>query len=575
MHKIFHKGYVLKNKGLKSSVFFISLIIAFFIIGTIPSLLLYKLSGISLSNGSSLTVVSSFFTPTNLPLYSFFDILYFIPYFSLTYSPLLNILFLISLTVSSILLSIIPRINFFKFENLVLFLTIQALFFILFNPANAPQYLYAVAPLLLLCSIIVKKDHFLIMLSFATMLDFLTLIAWNPTALLGLFFADTYPKLLFYSQTFPSNLVLFLSFLYGSIILILSLEILLRIFKNIKSSSVINKDFYEVSKIDTKFYIKSESRIKYNLGAIVLVTVIVFFLVAPGFSSLPNNYLQMNQINEQKTQPIVSNSNGTQIFTFKPPYLSIVDKNYYNDYNGTILIHSYNPAIYDWFVTNASFPMNIDTVFSESVNFQFEVSDLSLLFASHGNLSGPLYLSIIGKDYSSENLTISSTDFNNTHDIEYIYYNLSGMFNPGNYTIVLSSPSSSQYQIIGSINNEEEYTKQFIKCVANLSINGEVKKGDSLALMVTGYPVFKIGSVILLSRENTSNLVIPIPPTLIQSTLKVTINGTFDCGMELTVYLPSSRYINNWSSNSEELVLGIFMLLSTVVSLVYLIGKIR
>ena len=567
--------YVLKNKGLIPSVFFTFLIIAFFIIGVVPSLLLYKISGISLSNGSTLTVVSSFFAPSNLPFYSFFDFLYFIPFGGLTYSPLLNILFLVSLSVSSILLAIIPRANFFKFENLVLFMTVQALLFILFNPANTPQYLYAAAPLLLLCSIITKKDHLLIMLSFATLLDLLTLITWNPTALLGLFFADTYPVLLSYSETFPFDLVYFLGFLYGLIILIMSLEIIVKIFHNTKITSTDNNKFYYDSNLDTKFYSKSEVRIKYNLTTIILVTVIAFFLVAPGFSHLPDNYLEMNQINEQKTQPVVSSFNGTQIFTFKPPYLSIVDHRYYNEYNGTISIQSYNPAIYEWFATNGSFPVNKDTMLSESVNFPFEVSNLSILLASHGNLSGTLYLSIADEDYLLKNLTISSTNFNNTYNIEYIYYNLSGFYNPGNYTITVSSPSDSTSQILGSVDNIESHTIEFTKYAANLSINGKVQKGDSLALLVNGYPVFKIEETILPLLDNNNNLILPISNTLINSSLEVAINGTFDYGMELTVYLPPSRYINNWSTNPEELVLGTFMLLSTLGSIVYLIRKVR
>ena len=567
--------YILKNKGLKSSVFFTFLVMAFFIVGIVPSLLLYKISGISFGNGSTLTVVSSFFTPNNLPLYSFFDFLYFIPFGGLTYSPLLNILFLLSLSVSSILLAIIPRASFFKFENLILFLTIQALLFILFNPANAPQYLYAAAPFLLLCSIITEKDHLLIMLTFATLLDFLTLITWNPTALLGLFFADTYPKLLSYSQTFPFGLVFFLSFLYGSIILIMSLEVMFRIFHKTKCTYTDNNKFRDDFNLDAKFYLKFESRIKYNLTAIVLVTVIAFFLVAPGFSHMPDNYLQMNQINEQKTQPAVSSSNGTQLFTFKPPYLAIVDHKYYNDYNGTISIQSYNPAIYEWFVTNASFPVNKDIILSESVNFPFEVSNLSILLASHSNLSGALYLSIVGDGYELKNITTSSTNFNNTYNTEYIYYNFSERYNPGKYTISLSSPSNSTIQLLGSVDNIASHTIKFTNYVANISINGVEKNGDSLALMVTGYPIFKIGSTVLSLTDNNSNIILPISNTLINSSLEVAINGTFDYKMELTVYLPSSRYINNWSANPEELVLGTFMLLSTLGSLVYLIRKVR
>jgi hypothetical protein len=567
--------YFQKNKGIKSSVLLNFLILAFFLIGTVPSLLLYKLSGISFSNGSTVTVVSSFFTPINLPLYSLFDILYFLPFSGLRYSIFLNVLFLVSLGVSSILLAIIPRATFFKFDNLILFLTLQGLLFILFNPANAPQYLYAISPLLLLCSLIFKKDHLLVMLTFATLLDFLTLITWNPTALLGLFFADTYPKLLSYSQTFPFKLVFFLSFLYGIIILTMSIDVMLRIFKNMKSDSMDNKKYYDDSDLDTKFYINSETRIKYNFVAILSTTVIVLFLIMPGLSNLPANYLQMNQINEQKTQPIVSSLNGTESFTFQPPYLSIVDHKYYKDYNGSISIKSYNPNIYEWFVTNDSFSVNKDSIISESLIFPFEVSNVSILLASKGNLSGSLFLTIAGKDHLLKNITISSSVYNHTYNTEYIYYNISGIFNPGNYTIFLSSPSNSSSFILGSCHNEEGYTIKFTKYVSNLSINGRVQNGDSLALLVSAYPVFKIGSVVLISTEINNNLILPISNTLITSSIHMTINGTFDYGMELTVYLPSSRYIDNWNENPVDVILGIFMLITTLGFLIYLLKKVR
>ena len=283
----------------------------------------------------------------------------------------------------------------------------------------------------------------------------------------------------------------------------------------------------------------------------------------------------MNQINEQTAQPVVSCFSGTQAFTFKPPYLSIVNHRYYTDYNGTISIQSYNPAIYEWFVTNASFPVSKNTVLSETVTIPYEVSNLSILLASHGNLSGTLYLSLAVEHYLLKNLTISSSNFNTTYNIEYFYYNLSGLYNPGTYAISVSSSSNLTSQILGSVNNIESHTIKFTKYVANLSINGNVQSGDSLALLVAGYPVFKIGSAILPLTDIKNNLIMLISNTLINSSLVLTINGTFNYGMELTVYLPSSRYINNWNYNPDDLAIGSVMLMSTLGSLAYLIRKVR
>lgn len=568
--------FIWKRNDLKASIGFTSILAISFLIGFVPSLMLYKLAGIALSYGSSATVVSSFFSSVPLPGYSFFDFLYLIPPNGLIHSSLLNISFILSMGLSSMLLAIIPRSSFFKFENLILFLTIQALLFIFFNPANAPQYLYAVSPLLLLCSVVLNNDILLAMLSFATLFDFLALITWNPTALLGLFFADTYPRLLSFSQTFPFNLYFFLSFIYGIIILAMIIYISYRIIFHLKLSLGNNEKEYQVKNREEElFYTKSSARIKYNFTTIVLVTVVVFFLVSPGFASLPNNFLQMNQINEQQVTPNLLNMEGSQIYIFAAPYLSIVDSKYYHLYNGTIDLKSYNPAIYNWFVTNASFPLNKSEALSETVEFPFEISNLSLMFDSSGKLSEPLYLSISGPHMHLDNIEVSSNVFKSASNNDYLYFNVSGDYNAGHYTFSITTPSNSTIQIIGSINNHENYTKKYTEYVANLTINKRIVNGSSLALLITGIPVFKIGGNVLSVIKKGNEYALNVRNTDISSPLIIHINGTFDYSMSLVLYLPSSRYINLWKDNPSDLVIGIFMLASTAWALIYLVRKVR
>lgn len=565
--------FVWNRNGLKSAASFTSLVVVFFLIGILPSLLLYKLSGIPLSTGSSAVVVTSFFSPNFLPLYSFFDFLYLIPSNGFIYSSLLNILFLSTMGVSSILISVIPRTGFFKLENLLLFFTLQALLFILFNPANAPQYLYAVAPLLLLCSIIFNNEALMILLSFATLFDFLTLVTWNPTALLGLFFADTNPSLLSFTQTFPFHLVFYLSLIYGSIILVMTLVVAYKIFSNLIPSSY-RKIGSKVAN-HTTFYVNMNSRIRYNFTGIVLITILVFILVSPGFSNLPNNYLQINKINEQIVSPTVSETTNGQIYSFKAPYLSIVESKYYSYYNGTISLSSYNPAIYEWFFSNDTFSVNTSETLSETINLPFEVSNLSIKFASYGNISNPLYLSVTGFDQHLDNLTPTSTTYIGVYNVELIYYNISGVHNPGNYTFTISSSSTHPTQMMGTINNVQSFIKKYTKYVANLSINGRLFNGSSLALLVTGNPVFIIGNTTLQVIKTGEDYSLNVTNKLISSPILMSINGTFNCPMILTLYLPSSRYIDLWHNNLPDLALGAFMLSTTLYCLVYLVRKLK
>lgn len=562
----------------RTTLLFLVIMFVIFAIGFLLPLFVYKIYGIKQLSSTSISVVYSFFSPIYLTGGSFFDFIYLIHAKEFIYSSFMNFAFLISIGGSSILLAIIPRFKFYSLENLVLFLTLQALLFILFNPSETVQYIYASIPLLLICFVILDNENILFLITLATIFDFLTVVTWNPTATLGLYFADTNPTLLSYTQSFPLDTYFYMGFLYGSTILVLTLYILKDIILGIRKSTEMSIPTKEKGEKGQKLS-KLKGKIEHNVVAIIVITSVVLLLVSPAFSDLPHNFQKINSINEQIVQPNRFYGSDVTHYTFQPIYLQGLDKEYFSLYNGTILLNGFSSTIYEYFGSDTVFLINKSTTMSMPINFPYEVSNVSLKLAVSGDISPPLHISL----YNSTTRAIytfyspTSTSYSSKYNFDYLYYNLTNALLPAKYSLQISDPSNSSFRIFGSIGLNQEILSKYglnLSDINPLTINQRTYNNSTLALLVTGMPVFEINNQTLPLSIVNNQFTMNITNGLASAKMDVSINGNFNGKLILTLYLPASKYISTLNPNKQYLYEGFFMFFTMIAFLYYLTKKI-
>lgn len=416
-------------------------------------------------------------------------------------------------------------------EKYIEFLFIESLLYVIFSMTEAPQYLIAIAPFVVLLYYLKKSAFYIFILSIITFLDILIFFIQTP---LLYFYSNLNPAYgyLYRISAIPKWLEILVSLLY-----VTSLCILFVYYTNKEHNNFDNyeKNILKPNKnFNSKIY-SSKNIINRGLLLLVLVLIITLAVSVPFFNHIPNEMYFTKQASSESTEAIpyhTSKETDMYYVNFSGSYNLL---NSYVRENGEYILNIpmvnpsqkslfYNPVNGD-VVSNQTFSVSIQSSFDPILVGQ----NVTFYSVVYGGVPPFSYSWNYGSNYHNMNVT---TAFNS----------------PGNYSVeVLVTGANGQKAIA-------KYTES----------------------VLIDYTVYinsnKIGSYTPLHSQQ-----LVIKPSFIEMNNYLNITGDFHPNQTIYLYfyMPSNVPDHVILDNSVYISIGLFFGIINLIALIYIIKIIK
>lgn len=463
-----------------------------------------------------------------LPLYSVFGVLGLLGFSAaIPYSSYFWI-FIFSMLTFAIVSVFVVRLKT-DFIGLNTSFLIISLAFVVFDFSPTPQYFIAIVPFLVIYAAFRKKVWLLVLLYIVGGLLFLAVFTWGSGDLFG-FFANTYPHLLKYEQSFPYEVYLLFSSLLGG--LLLALLFGLTIYEMASPFICRNRNGTRKKTIHTSdeiFTHVSKYTVKFQILAMILVLLLGLVAVAPSLSNPPKNMVLLSNINTFDLSCSIEKDykENAVIFEYNTPYLvKLMPKYVLDNTNVTLSYNNSIQTIYSLFALNDTVSVTPNSNLSFQFILPFETTNLTFTFMStdltfaNGNFS----LISLQNNSSSEKLKygeLSYYIFNEYLSLGAAYVNVSfqGLLSPGEYKII--DKSTGMNMVLSTFTGTE--VRGFNTC-----LNKAILHNEYISTVVRGTPLLFYNASIGGTHISSLNNMVSIPLSILLSSNNIVVIKAID-----------------------------------------------